>query len=446
MVIRYPEGGLPGTLISQQEKPHINSFRVQLVPQRPSPKVKINSPLDVVNLAKEMEDYDREYAKIIHLDVKNYIIGTETVSIGSIDQSIVHPREAVKGAILNNSANVLFVHNHPSGACDPSREDIEISSKLKNAFSQQGIEMLDSIIIGKGCYYSLRESGTFQAPTLREKGNGYAYRAAEPAQNINKNQNSISQTLQKISVDTSRPIQEYQVIGAATPINGYLVSYHLTDNPDEVVRRIRANNIIAMNPTGDLGGGFYVSSVPQYWRARSRGKWEFATNLNMQQRQRLVDVILSDPRYRKGGGYLADFEVDRLRRDLNGYVTTGDITYLTITDSQPYNVHITEELTRKAGVPAPREPGLVEVRLKGKFIDGEKLYSSQHYNEILKRANSWASAHRPELLKEVDVKNTINAWLSSQGYSGLFTKSGFSTNPEMVIWDRKAIVGIRKVT
>lgn len=438
MVIRYPEGGLPGTLISQTEpKPHINSFRVQLVPLRPSPKVRINSPIDVVNLVKEMEDYDREYAKIIHLDTKNNVVGTETISIGSTNQSIVHPRETVKGAILNNSTNVIFIHNHPSGVCEPSREDIEISDTLKKTFSLVGIEMLDSIIVGKGCYYSLRESGTFSVTVMREKGKGYAYRTAEPISNRN---------LTTISVDTNTPIQEYQVIGAATPINGYLVAYHLTDNPDEVVRRIRADNIVAMNPAGDLGGGFYVSSVPQYWRARSRGKWEFATNLNMQQRQRLVDIILSDPRYRKRGGYLADFEVDHLRRDLNSYVTTGDITYLTIAGSQPYNATVTEEMTRKAGLPAPREPGLVEVRLKGKFIDGEKLYSSQYYNEILKRANAWASANRAELLTEVDVKNTINAWLSSQGYSGLFTKSGFSTNPEMVVWDRKAIAGIRKVT
>lgn len=439
MTITYPEGGLPGTLISQTKKPHINSFRVQLVPLRQSPKVKINGPTDVANLVKEMEDYDREYGKIIHLSTKNEVIGTETISIGSLDAAVVHPREAVKGATLNNSANVIFVHNHPSGKCDPSREDIEISSKLKDAFSLMGIEMLDSIIVGKGCYYSLRESGTFSVPVLREKGNGYLYRTAEPVSAINRN--SISQMLQKISVDTEKPTptQEYQVIGAATPMNGCLVAYHLTDKPDEVIRRLRADNLVAMNPYGDLGGGFYVSSVPQYWRARSRGKWEFATNLNMQQRQRLVDVILSDPNYRKGGGYLADFEVDHLHKDLSTYVTTGDVTYLAFTGNQPYNVTITEETTRKAGLPSPREPGLVEVRLKGKFIDGQKLYGSPNYKEFL---NAAKVRSRPGEYEQ----NIINTWLNTQGYSGIFTKSGFSTNPEMVVWDRKAIVGIRKVT
>jgi proteasome lid subunit RPN8/RPN11 len=444
MPITYPEGGLPGTLISQtekpQRKPHLNSFRVQLVPLRPSPKMKINRPLDVASYAKEMEDYDREFAKILHLNTKNEVIGTETISIGSIDQSIVHPRETVKGAILNNTTNVIFIHNHPSENCDPSREDIEISSKLKSAFSLVGIKMLDSIIIGKGCYYSLQESGTFSVPVMREKRNGYGeqYKTAEPTPAINHNQ--ISEKLEKISVSTSKHIHEYQVIGAATPMNGYLLAYHLTDNPDEVIRRLRADNIVAMNPYGDLGGGFYVSSVPQYWRARSSGKWEFARNLTREQRQRLVNVILSDPRYRKGGGYLTDFELERLRGDLSTYVNTGDLTFLVITGGQPYNVTVTEEIIRKAGagIPSPREPGLVEVSLKGKFIDGQKLYGSPNYQEFLKAAKVRSRPGESE-------KNIINEWLNTQGHSGIFTKSGFSTNPEMVVWDRKAIVGIRKV-
>jgi DNA repair protein RadC len=469
VTVTYPEGGIVGVTMRQEQQAqqktgngnnhnnnHMNNVRVQLITTRPIPKTKLSSPQEVANYARSsMENLDREYAKVILLDTKNQVLGTETISIGSLNASIVHPREAVTSAVLSKSASVLFLHNHPSGSCEPSSEDREIAGILTKAFSDLGIKLLDSIIIGKGCYFSFMEnnpswlvvtgvgrSTETWAKTLEHRDQ---YRIAEPVsfQNGNGNQNQISQSLEKISVDTDRPTptQEYQVIGAATPINGHLLAYHLTDNPDEVIRRLRADNLVAMNPHGDLGGGFYVSSVPQYWRSRSSRKWEFATNLNMQQRQRLVNVILSDPNYRKGGGYLADFEVDHLHRDLNTYITTGDITYLVSTSNQPYNVTVTEEITKKAGLSPPREPGLVEVHLKGKFIDGQKLYGNPNYREFLSAAKSQARSQPGEY-----EQNIINTWLNSMGYSGIFTKSGFNTNPEMVVWDRKAIVGIRKVT
>lgn len=160
MPITYPEGGMPGMLLKQMQRTRaIDTFKVQLVPLRVAPKAKISGPEDVVKLVREMEDYDRESAKVIHLDTKNQVMGVETISIGSLSMSIVHPRETVKGAILNNSANVIFVHNHPSGVCEPSNEDVEITGKLKEAFETVSIALLDSIIVGKGCRYSLREAG-----------------------------------------------------------------------------------------------------------------------------------------------------------------------------------------------------------------------------------------------------------------------------------------------
>lgn len=186
---------------------------------------------------------------------------------------------------------------------------------------------------------------------------------------MRKEEVGLRQKLERITADTSRPILESTVIGAATPMNRRLTGYHLTDNPDEVVRRLKSDNLVAMNPHGDLGGGLYISSVPEYWRARSREKWEFAKSLSKAQRQSLVNVILADPRYTKGGGYLAGFEVDRMHRDLYMFVESGDVVYLALTGDQPYNVRITAETTKKAGVASPREPGLVLVELSGKFID-----------------------------------------------------------------------------
>ena len=83
---------------------------------------------------------------------------------------------------------------------------------------------------------------------------------------------------------------------------------------------------------------------------------------------------------------------------------------------------------------------MIKVKFQGKFINAEGLY----YNpEILNRARAWAVIDRPKLLEwknPASNQNLVNAWLCSMGYGGAFTKSGFSTNPEMVIWDRRAII------
>jgi len=134
-----------------------DTMRVELIRSRKSPRVKIGWPEDVAQFLRHVADYDRESAKILHLDTKNQVIGVENISTGSLNASIVHPREAVKGAILNNSNAVIFVHNHPSGNPEPSREDKEVHKNLKAAFGTVGIDLLDSIIIGKDGHYSLKE-------------------------------------------------------------------------------------------------------------------------------------------------------------------------------------------------------------------------------------------------------------------------------------------------
>ncbi len=165
-MITYPEGGIPGILLRQRQaaRAGINNVRVQLIPIRPVPKYKITGPESVAALVREMEDYDREYAKILHLDSKNQVMGVENISIGSLSATIVHPREAVKGAILANSASVIFLHNHPSGICTASPEDDLMHSKLTQAFDLVGIKLLDSVIVGKGCYYAYSEGAFTRTP------------------------------------------------------------------------------------------------------------------------------------------------------------------------------------------------------------------------------------------------------------------------------------------
>jgi len=140
-----------------------DNIRVKLCVERAQPTVFIKGAEDVYMYMNRMGDYDREYGKLIHLDTKNGILGVETVGVGSINANIVHPRELLKGAILNNSTSVIFVHNHPSGNPQPSREDIAVSGKLRDAFKTNGIGLLDSIVIGKGRYVSLKDAGLLRS-------------------------------------------------------------------------------------------------------------------------------------------------------------------------------------------------------------------------------------------------------------------------------------------
>ncbi len=161
----YPESSGTGNMLLKKEEPHepheqpIDCMRVMLQKIRACPTGKVTVPGDVVELMKDMKDMDRERAMIIHMSTKNSIIGVENISTGSLNAAIVHPRECIKGAILNNSANIIFVHNHPSGDPFPSVEDRATNKKLQEAFSIVGIDMLDSIIIGKEGYYSAKEHG-----------------------------------------------------------------------------------------------------------------------------------------------------------------------------------------------------------------------------------------------------------------------------------------------
>lgn len=156
-------GGIPVSKVEPEKRKEDHglpdTMRVELRKFRKPPMAKIGGPNDVAQFMRHVADYDRESAKILHLDTKNQIVGVENVSTGSLNASIVHPREAVKGAILNNSNAVIFVHNHPSGNPEPSIEDMNIHKKLKEAFGTVGIDLLDSMIIGKDGHISLRERG-----------------------------------------------------------------------------------------------------------------------------------------------------------------------------------------------------------------------------------------------------------------------------------------------
>ncbi|NVN89653.1 MAG: DNA repair protein RadC [Desulfuromonadales bacterium] len=101
----------------------------------------------------------KEMFLTLHLDGKNRIICMDLVSIGSLNQSIVHPRHVFQTALISNAAAIICVHQHPSGDPSPSSEDISITRRLKEAGEIMGIKILDHIIIGDGQYLSFVERG-----------------------------------------------------------------------------------------------------------------------------------------------------------------------------------------------------------------------------------------------------------------------------------------------
>lgn len=117
----------------------------------------VSSATEACHHLRHLKRLDREHFVVLHLDARNGLIGIETVSIGTLTATIVHPREVLKAALLCNSAGFIVAHNHPSGDSAPSPEDRDTTSRLAKAGLLMGIPLLDHIIISVNSYFSFRE-------------------------------------------------------------------------------------------------------------------------------------------------------------------------------------------------------------------------------------------------------------------------------------------------
>ena len=125
-------------------------------------KLPLKTPEDIVGLVQgRLKDKKKEYFLAILLDTRNQLIKAAEISVGSLDSSIVHPREVFKEAISASAASVIFVHNHPSGDTEASEDDIELTKRLAQAGEIVGIDVLDHIIIGGKNFSSLKRQGLF---------------------------------------------------------------------------------------------------------------------------------------------------------------------------------------------------------------------------------------------------------------------------------------------
>lgn len=133
---------------------------VRLSKQTLCPKYRIDHPVHAYNLIKEeVEKEKREIFFVILLDTKGYVINQEVVSIGTLSETLIHPREVFYPAIRHKAASIILAHNHPSGDPTPSREDYEVTEILCKAGSMMSIPIQDHIIIGNNAYISLRQKG-----------------------------------------------------------------------------------------------------------------------------------------------------------------------------------------------------------------------------------------------------------------------------------------------
>ncbi|MED4530871.1 DNA repair protein RadC [Metabacillus fastidiosus] len=120
----------------------------------------IRSPEDGANyVMEEMRFLTQEHFVCLYLNTKNQVLHKQTVFIGSLNASIVHPREVFKEAFKRSAASIICIHNHPSGDPAPSREDIEVTKRLSECGRMLGIELLDHLIIGEQKFISLKEKG-----------------------------------------------------------------------------------------------------------------------------------------------------------------------------------------------------------------------------------------------------------------------------------------------
>jgi DNA repair protein RadC len=117
----------------------------------------ILSPKDVWEELKDIRDHKKEHFVIFFLNTRNQEIQREIISVGTLNASIIHPREVFEPAISNLASHVIIAHNHPSGSIEPSMEDIELTKRLQEAGKIIGIEIIDHVIVSRSGFLSFKE-------------------------------------------------------------------------------------------------------------------------------------------------------------------------------------------------------------------------------------------------------------------------------------------------
>ena len=206
--------------------------------------------------------------------------------------------------------------------------------------------------------------------------------------------------------------------------NGALVTYHVTDDPERVRRMLARGDVRLMAAYGkagqhsELGSGLYVSGNPDFWVGRARGKWDFLKTLSGDKLHLLLILLRDEIEDLKKKKWLSSSEYERGIRDLK-YVEDGhyDATILTMFAGQPYNIAFWKpEVLKPLGIEPGRKPRVLEIRVAGELADIRGGYSAPLFRR-LRRA----------------------------GVVGAYTRASMATNPELVIWNPRAVKSVREV-
>lgn len=222
---------------------------------------------------------------------------------------------------------------------------------------------------------------------------------------------------------------ESRMRGAAIPqIDGTLRSFHVTDDPRNVVEILQGRGEF-VERKGDLCGGLYVSSEPHFWESRSRRQWEFMHKLTKQDLDKLIAAIREQIDEFVASGYITQSEYETANRILQ-QASEGYWPVLDIVANQPYNVNL-QKLAKRLGLAKPFEPFHVPVDFVGRYLEFNTKRAIDAYMALLE--NKFKTT---EGLTRPDLCNLLREY----GWDGIFTKAGFGTNPELVIWNKDKIL------
>lgn len=141
-----------------QAKAALIAAAFEFVRRRVKPEgLKISKPWDVLPLLQHYGDRKQEHFLCVSLNGAHEVLAVRVVTIGLVDQSHVHPRELFADVIAERASAIIMAHNHPSGQLEPSREDCEVTQRIKVAGEILGIELLDHIVFSQKGYYSMAE-------------------------------------------------------------------------------------------------------------------------------------------------------------------------------------------------------------------------------------------------------------------------------------------------
>lgn len=123
-------------------------------------KACVVSPREVYEMAYgKLREYSKEHFFVLCFDARNKLLGMDTVSVGTLNASMVHPRETFEAAIRRHASHIIIAHNHPSGELDPSPQDLEVTRRISDAGKILGIELADHVIVAHTGYVSFKEKG-----------------------------------------------------------------------------------------------------------------------------------------------------------------------------------------------------------------------------------------------------------------------------------------------